>query len=97
MKTETTTQLIYATVKHRSKCRTIKVRKEQLFVLQNGIKHHLIGNLYYSVLHRRPINIIQEKGICNIVPIVLTKFTFRHCYNPKRKRFFKHMSNLKDY
>lgn len=82
-------------VKYRSKYRTIKVIRRQIFTIHNNIAHHLIGNTYYSLVRNVPIEIHKEKAICKIKPIILTKFTFRH--TPKRNKYNKHMSNLKDY
>ena len=84
MKTGATKQLIYAIVKYRGKQRTIKVVKSQLFVYKNGIKDHLIGNTYHDILTFNLLDIVREKGVCRIKPIVLTMSTFRH--EPCRKK-----------
>lgn len=101
MKTEHTRELVYAVVKLGNKHRTIKVIKVQIFKVQNNIKHHLIGNLYYSLLRNRPINIIKEKAHCHIKPIILTKFTFRHTpFKRKKPSLFNkqpYYLKLKDY
>lgn len=97
MSTEFTRQIVYARVRMTNKTRVIKVIKLQIFAKHNKIKHHLIGNLYFSVLRNIPIEIIEEVAYCKIQPIILTKFTFRHTPRKKKQSIFKHKLNLKDY
>ena len=67
MTTTITIQLIYAVVPYRNKCKTTKVIREQIFAVRDdGIKDHLIGNIYSDPITTDIIDIIKEKRICNM-------------------------------
>lgn len=102
MRTIITYSMVYARVKliGHSKHRVIKVIKRRMFTVQNGIKHHLICNLYYSLLHNWPLEVIKEIKPCNVKPIIITKFSFRHTprqYSLKRLLKNRFMHQTKDY
>jgi hypothetical protein len=63
MTTTTTKQIINATILIGSRTRLTKVIKHQLFTVENGMKHHLIGNSYYNILTNIPIDVVQEKSV----------------------------------
>jgi gentisate 1,2-dioxygenase len=66
MNTITTNQLINIRIKIGKRTKLCRVIKNQIFAIQNGIKHHLIGNIYYDELTNDIVNIAKELSISKI-------------------------------
>ena len=97
IETKIVNELVYVRVKCGSRTKIIKAIKRQMFAMEKRKGHHLIGNIYYTILHHRLLTIEEELCHCNVQPIVLTKDTFRHQIKKRKKSLFKHKLNLKDY
>jgi hypothetical protein len=64
MTTCTTEQVIYAKVRIGKYIQDAKrVIKQQLFVVVNDVKHHLIGNIYYDMATGDIVEIMLEQDI----------------------------------
>jgi hypothetical protein len=79
MKTEITSQIVYVVIKQKNKVKTTKAIKHQIFVLRpDNVKDHLIGSVYHDILTNKVLDVKEEKGVCKTMPMILTKFTFKH-------------------
>ena len=88
MNTETTCLLINAKVKIGNKYKLMKVLKVQLFSTLNKIKHHLIGNMYYTFDTDRILYNVVERSICRTKPSIISKLFL--CSTKKRKPHKSH-------